>query len=191
MTHKVSVCVDFKSPYAWLAIAPTRALEAKLQTHFDWRPLIVPPLPKPKPAGANESRGDRHRRLRNEYHAHDLERYAESRGLKLTDPFRNPDTTLASLGLLWLRKTEPERCASYVEAMFDFVWLHGANIEHTNPLESADFAAYCKSDGPAELEASQRELEGQGIWNVPAYLVAGEILIGRAHLPLVEKLART
>ena len=35
------VYLDFKSPYAYLAIEPTRALERKLGVQFDWRPFVL------------------------------------------------------------------------------------------------------------------------------------------------------
>ena len=195
MSEPVAICVDFKSPHAYLAVAPTRALEARLGVAFDWRPLIVPPLPRPRPAGPGDDRGARHRRLRAEYVANDLLRYAGARGLALRDPYRAPDTTLASIGLLWLRKTAPEHAADYVEAVFDLLWQHDADLSDRNVVERAlgaragDFSSYCEADGPRELEASQRELTERGVWNVPAYLVAGEVLLGRAHLPFVAWVA--
>jgi 2-hydroxychromene-2-carboxylate isomerase len=33
------------------------------------------------------------------------------------------------------------------------------------------------------------ELEAAAVWNVPAFLVGGELFIGRKHLPMVEWLA--
>jgi 2-hydroxychromene-2-carboxylate isomerase len=191
----ITVCIDFKSPQAYLAIAPTRALEAKLGIAFDWRPLIVPALPKHEPS-ANEDRGARHKRMRAEYLARDLERYAAARGLRLSDPYRNPDTTAASLGLLWLRRKSPEAAAGYVERMFERLWQEDANIADPALVEAelgslADgFARYAQGEGPEELSRSQRELLEAGAWNAPAYLAFGEVFIGRAHLPRLEWLAR-
>jgi 2-hydroxychromene-2-carboxylate isomerase len=50
--------------------------------------------------------------------------------------------------------------------------------------------AYVADDGPHELESVHVELAGAGVWNAPAYLVGGELFIGRQHLPMVEWLAR-
>ena len=35
------VYVDFKSPYAYLAVDPTRALARELGVEVDWRPLVL------------------------------------------------------------------------------------------------------------------------------------------------------
>ena len=64
MHDPVRVAIDFKNPAAYLAIAPTRALEARLGLGFDWLPVSVAALIRPDPAAANEDRGARHRRIR-------------------------------------------------------------------------------------------------------------------------------
>jgi len=35
------VYLDFKSPYAYLAVEPTRELERELSITFDWRPFVL------------------------------------------------------------------------------------------------------------------------------------------------------
>ena len=95
MSRAIAVCIDFKSPQAYLALAPTRALEARLGIAFDWRPFLVPPLSPPRAARADDDRGARHRRMRAEYLARDLARTAAARGLALGDLYRAPDTTAA------------------------------------------------------------------------------------------------
>ncbi len=192
MSERVSVCVDFKSPHAWLAVAPTRALEERLAIRFDWRPLILPPLSPPKPIGVGDDRGARHRSIRAAYVERDLQRYAEARGLELRDPCRAPDTTLASLGLLWLRREAPELAADYVARVFALLWQRGADVASAAVVEStlgADpraFREWAAKQGQRELAATQRELAKAGAWSVPAYLLHGEVFIGRQHLPMVE-----
>ena len=39
--RELIVYVDFKSPYAYLAIAPTRDLARELDIRIDWRPLVL------------------------------------------------------------------------------------------------------------------------------------------------------
>jgi 2-hydroxychromene-2-carboxylate isomerase len=191
----IAVCVDWKSPYAWLALEPTRALEARLGARFDWRPFVIPPLTRPAQARSDEDRGARHRRVRAEYLARDLERYAAARGLALGDPYRDVDTTLAALGLLWLRHEAPERAADYVARGFELVWKEGANVADPAVIEAAlgahaaGFREYAAGPGRDELAASQRELAEAGAWSVPAYLVDGEPFLGRQHLPMVRWLA--
>lgn len=193
MSEPIRVAIDFKSPTSYLAIAPSRALETRLGLAFDWLPVSVPALARPKPA-ASEDRGARHRRIRAAYVANDLRRYAAARGLELGDVHREPDTTAASLGLLWLRRRAPARASDYVGRVFDRVWRENADadvgfIEETLAEGADGFRAYAAGDGPRELESIRAELADAGVWNTPAYLVAGDLFIGRQHLPMVEWLA--
>jgi 2-hydroxychromene-2-carboxylate isomerase len=191
----IAVCVDFKSAQSYLAVEPTRALEARLGVAFDWRPVSVPPLSRPKPAQPGDDRGTRHQRARAEYHARDLARYAESRGLALGDVHRAPDVALASLGLLWLRRHRPELASDYCARVFESLWRDGPEVAEPAAIEAAlgsaapGFRAWAAGEGPRELAESQRELGLAGVWNVPAYLVDGDVFIGRQHLPMIEWLA--
>jgi 2-hydroxychromene-2-carboxylate isomerase len=194
MSEPIRVAIDFKSPTSYLAIAPSRALETRLGLAFDWLPVSVPALARPKSQAASEDRGVRHRRIRAAYVANDLRRYAAARGLELGDVYREPDTTAASLGLLWLRRQAPTRASEYVGRVFDRVWRANADadvgfIEETLAEEADGFRAYAAGDGPRELESVRAELADTGVWNTPAYLVAGDLFIGRQHLPMVEWLA--
>jgi len=194
MSEPIRVAIDFKSPTSYLAIAPSRALETRLGRTFDWLPVSVPALARPKPAAASEDRGARHRRIRAAYVANDLRRYAAARGLELGDVHREPDTTAASLGLLWLRRQASARVSDYVDRVFDRVWRENADADVGFVVEAlaeeADgFRAYAAGDGPHELEAVRAGLADAGVWNTPAYLVADDLFIGRQHLPMVEWLA--
>jgi 2-hydroxychromene-2-carboxylate isomerase len=191
MSESIRVAVDFKSPEAYLAVAPTRALEERLGLTFDWVAVSVAALTPPKPAAANEDRGTRHRRMRAEYRANDLRRYAAARGLDLGDVYRQPDTTTASLGLLWLRRWAPASVGDYVAGVFDRLWRDGADadlgfVERCLAGAARGFRAYAAGDGPRELEAVAAELTAAGVWSTPAYLVADDLFIGRQHLPMVE-----
>jgi 2-hydroxychromene-2-carboxylate isomerase len=187
MSERVTVCVDFKNPHAWLAIAPTRALEQRLGTPFDWRPRSVAPIAQPTPLRPGASRGERHRSIRAAYWVSDLERYAKSRGIALRDPWRALDTTLPSLALLRCRKTAPEQTGWLAERLFDALWRDGLSSEAL--AAQLELGEYAKDEGPDELAANEAELEALGVWNVPAYLVHGELFMGRQHLPMVEWLA--
>jgi len=191
----IAVCIDFKSPHAWLALAGTRALETRLGVAFDWRPFVVPALTPPPAARAGEDRGTRHRRMRAEYLARDLARYAASAGLALGDPYRNPNTKLASMGLLWLRERAPSSARDYVARVFELLWNENADIADPGTIEAAlgvdarGFRDWSTGPGPDALAAHQRELVEAGVWSVPTYLVDGEPFLGRQHLPMVEWLA--
>ena len=184
-----AVCVDFGNAHAWLAVEPTRALEARLGTAFDWLPLAVPPLVRPTPERDGDDRGTRHRRFRARYFENDLRRYAASRGLELGDLYRAPDTRLASLALLFVRS------GAFAARVFELEWREGADISKPEVIDAAlkqvgvgteAFREFAAGEGPGQLAALQSELETLGLYTVPAYLVAGEAFLGRQHLPMVE-----
>ena len=131
--------------------------------------------------------------MRADYLANELRRYAESRGISLGEVHREVDTTAASLGLLWLRRSSPA-AGEYVAMVFDRIWRDHAEadldfVKRSLGAGSNGFDAYAAGDGPRDLEAIREELSALGVWNVPAYLVADELFIGRQHLPMVERLA--
>jgi 2-hydroxychromene-2-carboxylate isomerase len=194
MSEAIRVAIDFKSPAAYLAIEATRALERRLGLVFDWVPIDVPGLARPTPAAPGDDRGTRHRRVREEYFLNDLRRYAAARGLDLGDLSREPDTTTASLGLLWLRRRAHAIVGDYVTRVFDRMWGENAEVdvgfvEQSLAGHAGGFRSYVTDDGPRELEALRAELVAAGVWKTPAYLVAGDLFIGREHLPMVEWLA--
>jgi 2-hydroxychromene-2-carboxylate isomerase len=194
----LTVCVDFRSPHAYLAIAPTRALEARLGVAFDWLPFEAPPLYRAPPPRPDDDRGARHRRARALYFERDLERYANARGLVLGALHRETDTTCAAAGLLWLRERTPSGLSDYVERVFDRVWRDGrdvadaATIAALLGLPASAFDDYLADRGRRQLAALRDRVVAAGVFNVPTYVArGGEVFVGRQHLPLLEALLRT
>jgi len=191
----LTVCIDFKNPYAWLAVPPTRALEEALGIDADWLPRLAAPVEQPPAAGPGEDRGRRHRRFRAEYHARDIERYAAVHGLTIRGLERRPDATLASIGMLFARQEGPAARRRYVERIFAGHWSQTLDLEDPAALRGAleasgcdarQFEAYAAGPGRQELAALQDALSQAGVLGVPAYLLEGEVFIGRAHLPMVR-----
>jgi len=191
----LTVCIDFKNPFAYLAVESTRALEARLGYAADWVPLLVAPLASPKPATAADDRGVRHRRIRAEYFDRDLARYAAARDIDLGDLHRPFDVEAASAALAWLRLRDRARAGRFVERAFSHFWQRAAVSARVADVAEwlagvgADgdrFAADFAATGAAELTALQSRLEAAGLFGVPSYLVGGDIFVGRQHLPMVE-----
>ena len=190
-----AICVDFKNAHAYLAVAPTRALEARLGMALDWLPLDVPQLVRPTPERDGDGRGGRHRKIRARYFESDLRRYAESRGLALGDLYRAPDTGRAALALLFVRQRAKEKSGAFAARVFELEWREGADIARREVIDAAlvavgvdatGFAEFAAGEGPRQRAALQAELEALGLYTVPVYLVGGEPFIGRQHLPMVE-----
>lgn len=195
----LQVCIDFKSPHSYLAVAPTLALAARLGVAIDWQPKLTPALKRPDllgsgaagAAGADEDRGTRHRRLRAAYLAADLARYAPH---PLGDVHANFDASIAAMGILWLRERAPARVDDYVRRTFARYWRDGLAIDLEGVhrvmadagIAAAGFADYVGGSGSAALRACEHDLGSQGVVGTPTYLLADEPFLGRQHLPLLE-----
>lgn len=190
----LSVCVDVKHPLACLAIKPVRALAEELGIDVDWLPFPAPGL-KPPPQG--DDRGGRHRRHRAGYQAEEIQRYAGVQGLVIREPFRDGDTTPAALAHLWLRERSPERVPEFLETLFRGYWEGSLNcgdrhavatLLEEQGLNPEDFGSFARGPGPAALTDLRDRLVAAGIFAVPSLAAAGEVFVGRAHLPLVRRL---
>ena len=192
-----AVCIDFKNPKAYLALRPTFALEDELGIAFDWWPVAVSAMSRPQPEQPNEDRGARHRRIRASYYARDLQRYASVYGLELGDLYRDPDVTLASIAMLWVKERAPQALRAYLNVVFERYWQERLQLDDVGAIEAvlhevgADaslFRQFARADGRASFEASNAGLRDAGIFDVPAYVVEGEIFFGRQHLPMLRSL---
>ena len=190
-----TVCVDFRNPKAYLALQPTFALEDELGVAFDWLPLPVSPMSRPSAPRSDEDRGTRHRRIRAEYNERDLRRYARVYGVELGDLYRNPDVSIASIGLLWTKREGPNTVRAYLRAVFERYWRARLDIEDAAAIarvlrevgvDTAGWDAYAKGSGRELFERTAAGLREAGLFDVPAYVVDGEIFFGRQHLPMVR-----
>lgn len=192
----LTVCVDVAHAECWLTVAPVQALADSLRIDVDWVPFPTP-LPRlpQTPPGAPESRGVRHRRIRARYREMDLERYAAAQGLMLRASAAPFDSTLASLGLLWLRERAPERRAAYLHEVCRAHWSAATSVEPREAvqrgfdavgIEAVGFSEFVAGPGPERLARLREALVAAGVFTVPTLLVEGEAYVGRAHLPMVR-----
>ena len=102
------VYIDVKSPYAFVALRPTLALERELGLQFDWRPLT---LDIPSYLGSAQKKGgqvvaSRGRSPRTwraiRYSYMDARRYAERQGLVPKGTEKIWDSSIANIALLWV-----------------------------------------------------------------------------------------
>lgn len=195
------VYVDIKSPYAFVAIRPTLALEAELGMRFDWRPLTLD-IPSylgsaEKKAGKIVASKGRSQKTWNaiRYSYRDARRYAERQGLMLKGTEKIWDSTLPNIGILWVMQTARDRLGAYFEAVYPPFWRRELDIEDISVVETclrragidADgFAAFAEGAGRAQHDALQPEFHPNGIYGVPTYVLGDEIFFGREHIPYLR-----
>ena len=195
------VYVDIKSPYAFVAIRPTLALEKELGVQFDWRPLT---LDIPSYLGSAEkkqgkvvaSKG-RSQRTWNaiRYSYRDARRYAERRGLILKGTEKIWDSTLPNIAILWVMQTARDKLGAYFEAVYPTFWRRELDIEDITVIESclneagvdaSGFAAFAGGDGREQHDVLQPQFHPNGIYGVPTYVLGDDILFGREHIPYIR-----
>jgi 2-hydroxychromene-2-carboxylate isomerase len=194
------VYVDIKSPYAFVAIKPTLALEVELGLQFDWRPLTLD-IPSylgsaKKEAGkVVESNRSPQQWSGVKYAYRDARRYAERQGYMLKGTEKIWDSSTANIGILWAMSHARDRLANYFEAVFPPFWRRQLNVEDpavvANAIEiagitSSGFEDYQAGEGRKIHDQLQAQLHPAGIYGVPTFVFGEHILFGREHIPYVR-----
>lgn len=194
------VYLDIKSPYAFVAVKPTLALESALGMQFDWRPLTLD-IPvylgsAKKVAGkVVESNRSKTQWQAVKYAYRDARRYAERQGYMLKGTEKIWDSSIANIGILWTMAQARERLPDYFEAVYPAFWRRELDIEDSAVVEqclldagidTTGFKAYQQGVGRALHDGLQAQLYPHGIYGVPTYVFDDKVLFGREHLPLVR-----
>ncbi len=194
----IGFAFDFTSTASLLAFKPTCALADELGVAIDWLPFATEVREAPRrkdgesadsavSADSGESVGERHALVRTEYFARDAARYAKLQGIDIARDAAGVDSTLACAGCLWAKRYD--RARAYTEQVLFAFWAGRLDIEDRDAIDSVlielgapGFATF----GSGELAAHRATVEQRGVFNVPTYLVAEQIFIGRQHLPMIR-----
>jgi 2-hydroxychromene-2-carboxylate isomerase len=192
---RLSVLLDLRHPLAYLALHPTLELARDEGLEVNWLPVRVPPLKVPSTVRPDDDRGIRHRRIRAQAIAREIETYADAQGLVLRDYYRDADPTAAYVGWLWLREQKRERLEDYLIEVFRAYWAleldpgdEGAisRIIDNLDADAAGFEAWAVDRGPACVSAVAEELSERGLSGAPVYMIDEEPFLGRQHLPMIR-----
>ncbi|HXC53299.1 MAG TPA: DsbA family protein [Candidatus Limnocylindrales bacterium] len=193
------VYVDLKSPYAYLAKDPTRALARRLGIAVDWRPLSldIPSFAGSARLDSGDNVAESQRSAAQwtwvKYAYGDARRYAKMRGLTLRGTVKIWDTTLAGIAMQWAKAHGDDILARFLDRTFESFWKRELDAESLEVIERvlgesgadvAGFAAHADAARPAYL-AEQHAIFDAGIFGVPGYVVEGEYYWGREHLPRI------
>jgi 2-hydroxychromene-2-carboxylate isomerase len=199
----VTVYIDFKSPYAYLAKDPARDLEHRFDIHLDWLPYILD-IPSYLGSARLDAEGrvieqsrNAHQWRRVRYSYMDCRRQARKRGLVIRGTQKIWDSTLAAAGMLYARRRGPDALGRYQDITFERFWKRELDIENPAVIESVlaeagadteDATAFLAGDGPREVARISREAEEKGVFGVPSFVIDGELFWGSEHLPDISKL---
>jgi 2-hydroxychromene-2-carboxylate isomerase len=187
----LTVYIDFKSPASYLALDPTLALAERVGIAVSWRPFRTHERDIPDQV-EDESVARTHRRVRAEATRATHIKYAVLRGMDLRFPTVAHDTDLA-LGILSELSGDP---IDYIRAAFAAYWERHLDLNTESVVVDLIKTSGVSHGGTlstalASLDAAQAEAEEQGVVDAPAYVIDGQVFIGRQHLPWIEETARS
>ena len=195
------VYIDYKSPYAYLAKDPTYAIEDQFGIEIDWRPFTLD-IPSYLGSARLDQQGrvveskrtpDQWIRVKHAYH--DVRRYGSLRGLIVRGTTKIWDSSLAAIGMLWVREQGRAVLRAYSGLVYERFWKRELNIEDAAVIErvvdeagarTAGFQDYASGEGRALHDSIQRKAFDAGIFGVPTYVLNGEVFFGREHLPRIR-----
>ena len=200
----VTVYIDYKSPYAYLAKDPAYQLAADFpEVALDWLPYILD-IPKFLGSARLDAQGkiveaerNDHQWRRVRYSYMDCRRQAAKRGLVIRGPQKIWDSTLAAAGMIYAKRQGGDVLRRYQDIAFERFWKRELDIEDASVIaavlgeagaDAAGFAEWADRDGGAEVARVSREAEDKGVFGVPSFIVDGELFWGSEHLPDIRQM---
>jgi 2-hydroxychromene-2-carboxylate isomerase len=197
----VSVYIDYKSPYAFIAKDLIYAMADETGAALDWLPYTLD-IPNYRGSAEVDDQGriisenrTPHQWRQVRYAYMDCRREANKRGLTLRGTQKIWDSSIAHIGLLWAKRQGDGRLRGYTDRTFERFWRRELNIEDPAVVEGvlaeagadvAGFADFLAGPGRAEHDAIRQAAEDFGIFGVPSFVVDGELFWGKEHLPAIR-----
>jgi len=199
--RNVTIYIDYKSPYAYLAKDLAYTLEGDYPVRLDWLPYV---LDIPSFLGSArvddsgrviEDERNAHQWRRVRYSYMDCRREAGKRGLVIRGPQKIWDSTLAACGMLYAKRQGHPVLRRYHDLTFERFWKRELDIEDPAVVgavlaeagaDPAGFATYSAREGRGEVDRICRAAEALGVFGVPTFVVDGELFWGREHLPEIR-----
>ena len=143
------IYIDFKSPYAYLAVEPTRKMLLELGLTADWRPFVLD-IPSYLGSASLDKEGKKvTKQNRTEeqwsgvkYAYFDCRRYANLSNKTIRGTVKIWSTDLPAIGMLWIKRFEElsEQCKKgsllerYVDSIYEPFWLRELDVEDVSAI---------------------------------------------------------
>ena len=197
---ELAVYIDLKSPYAYIAIDPTRDMAASLGVRIDWRPFTLD-IPSYLGSAKLDKKGKVAESQRTpqqwsgvKYAYRDARRYANLTGKTVRGTIKIWDSSLAGIAMLWAKRQGDRLFDRFLDTAYPPFWRRELDIDDVAVLEATLAEAGAEIDGFREWAAGPGRAEHDrineaafdaGVFGVPTFLVADEMWFGREHLPRV------
>ncbi|MCW5747338.1 MAG: DsbA family protein [Alphaproteobacteria bacterium] len=190
MPHPLTLWLDCRSPYSYLAKDPAYALERDYDVALDIKPYTIELAAAANLSdAASVARGMR----KIKYLYMDARRFANPRQMTILGPKKIFDGALAHLGLLYAG--DNGRLRPYLDAIYPRFFERKIDIEKVEDIEAllrdigldpAGFAALRDGEGPARLKALTAAAEAEGAFGVPSFVLDGELFWGHDRMELLR-----
>ena len=194
----MTVYIDYKSPYAYLAKDEIYALANARPVTIVWKPYVLD-IPSylgsarlDETGAVAEENRNAHQWRRVRYSYMDCRRQARKRGLIIRGTQKIWDSSLAAAGMLFAQGAGDAVFRRYNDRVFERFWRRELDIESVPAIAALlvecgapGFPAWA-IEGLAEVSRISREAEAQGVFGVPSFVLDGEIFWGREHLPDIQ-----
>ena len=192
-SKEVTLYIDYKSPYAYLAKDPAYELERELDLRLKWLPytLYIPDF-----LGSVEERNP-HQWRRVRYSYMDARRLANRRKMTLRGPQKIFDSSIASIGMLYAQHQGVFR--AYNDLVFERFWKRELEIEDPEVIagvlkesgaDASGFRDFLAGEGRAEHDRIAKDAEEIGVFGVPMFVYEGELFWGGDRMWMLrERLA--
>jgi 2-hydroxychromene-2-carboxylate isomerase len=199
----VTVYIDYKSPYAYLAKELAYELERDFPVRLDWLPYVldIPSFLGSARVDENgavvEDERNAHQWRRVRYSYMDCRRQARKRGLIIRGPLKIWDSRLAACGMLYAKRQGDAVLRRYHDLTFERFWKRELDIEDPDAVgavlteagaDNGRLPEFLVKDGRAELDRICRQAEALGVFGVPTFVIDGELFWGREHLPDIREI---
>ena len=180
MPHRtLKLYIDYKSPYAYLAVGPAYRLGEETGVEIDWLPYVLD-IPAYLGSARVDGEGkvleqDRnaHQWRRVKYSYMDVRREANKAGLTIRGTQKIWDSSHAAMGLLFAKRHGVFR--AYNDEVFSRFWKRDLDIENPAVLgdvlkragaDIAGWPGYAAGEGRQALKAVQDDAEARGVFGV-------------------------
>jgi len=197
----IDIYIDFKSPYAYLAVKPSILFSKENKLNINWLPYV---LEIPDFLGSAkvddhgnvlESNRNEHQWRRVKYSYMDCRRYANIRNITVRGPQKIWNTKLISIALLWTKINNNEHTELFIDYVFKNFWKRELDIENIDIIIEVlkklgvhynQFKEWTIDNGKKELDLVINKAHINGVFGVPSYVIKNELFWGREQLPMIK-----
>jgi len=199
--NSIDIYIDFKSPYAYLAVEPSICFSRENKLNINWLPYV---LEIPDYLGSAkvddhgnvlESNRNDHQWRRVKYSYMDCRRYANIRNITVRGPQKIWNTKLISIALLWTKINNNEHTELFIDYVFKNFWKRELDIENIDIIIEVlkkigvhynQFKEWTIDNGKKELDLVINKAHINGVFGVPSYVIKNELFWGREQLPMIK-----